>query len=140
MHLLDSDTLRHLHEEHPRVIRRLRELPAGEVVATTIITRIEALRGRFDYLLKAATTEEFLRAQRLLTRTDELLRELPIVPLNEAALAHFERLRRVKGLKKVGRGDLLIGSITLAHRATLVSRNVRDFRKIPDLRVVNWID
>jgi tRNA(fMet)-specific endonuclease VapC len=140
MHLLDSDTLRHLHDEHPRVIQHLRELPAGEAVAITIITKIEALRGRFDHLLKSASTAEFLRAQDWLAHTEELLQRLPILPLDPADIAHFERIRRLKGLKKIGRGDLLIAGIALSRQATLVSRNLRDFRRVPELRVVNCVD
>ena len=34
----------------------------------------------------------------------------------------------------------LIASITLARRATLVTRNLRHFRQIPELKTVNWVD
>ena len=47
MHILDTDTLTHLHAGHPRVVQRLREL-ADPDVATTLMTKIELLRGRFD--------------------------------------------------------------------------------------------
>ena len=40
MHLLDPDTLTHLHAGHRRVAERLAQLPDPEV-ATTIITKIE---------------------------------------------------------------------------------------------------
>jgi tRNA(fMet)-specific endonuclease VapC len=43
-------------------------------------------------------------------------------------------------MSKIGRADLLIASIAMAHRATLVTRNVRHFAQIPGLVVVNWID
>ena len=36
--------------------------------------------------------------------------------------------------------DLLIASIALAQRATLVTRNLRHFRQIPALNVENWAD
>ena len=139
MHLLDTDTLTHLHAGHPRVVERLRQL-ADSDVGTTIITKIELLRGRFDFLLKAATGPELLRAQQLLVRTDELLAQIPVVPIDEAAAAQFDRLRGMKRLKKIGRTDLLISSIALAHRATLVTRNVRHFKQVPGLTVTNWVD
>ena len=60
MYLLDTDTLTHLHAGQPRVIARLRELVDPDV-GTTIITKIELLRGRHDFLLKAATGDELLR-------------------------------------------------------------------------------
>jgi tRNA(fMet)-specific endonuclease VapC len=36
--------------------------------------------------------------------------------------------------------DLKIAAICLAHDATLLSRNLRDFEKVPDLRTENWLD
>ncbi|UBF25010.1 hypothetical protein K9N68_25735 [Kovacikia minuta CCNUW1] len=56
MHLLDTDTLTYLHAGHPKVIEQLRNVedPDG---GTTIITKIEMLRGRMDYVLKAETGE-----------------------------------------------------------------------------------
>lgn len=139
MHLLDTDTLTYLHAGHPRVENRLRAL-ADPNVATSVITRIEILRGRFDFVLKAATGTELVRAQRLLTRSEELLAQIVTLPLDQRAANEFDRLRTMKNLGKIGRADLLIASIALSHRATLVTRNVRHFAQIPDLIVVNWID
>ncbi len=139
MHLLDTDTLTYLHAGHPRVVERLRDL-ADPDVGTTIITKIELLRGRFDFVLKAATGAELLKAQRLLARTEELLAQIVVIPLDEQAAAQFDRLSAAKGLRKIGRADLLIASIALAHRATLVTRNVRHFRQIPGLTVTNWVN
>jgi tRNA(fMet)-specific endonuclease VapC len=49
-------------------------------------------------------------------------------------------LAKAPALNKVGRADLLIASIALANRATLVTRNRRHFEKVPGLMVVNWVD
>ncbi len=139
MHLLDTDTLTYLHAGHPRVIERLRELTDPDV-GTTIITKIELLRGRFDFVLKAASGSELLKAQQWLARTEELLAQIIIVPLDEAAAAQFDRLQKAKRLPKIGRADLLIASIALAQRATLVTRNVRHFQQVSGLNITNWID
>ncbi len=40
----------------------------------------------------------------------------------------------------MGRADLLIASMALARRATLVTRNVRHFPPVPGLTVENWMD
>jgi predicted nucleic acid-binding protein len=51
---------------------------------------------------------------------------------------------RVQQLRKshlrVGTMDLKIAAIVLARDATLLSRNVRDFKGIPGLRVDNWLN
>jgi tRNA(fMet)-specific endonuclease VapC len=139
MHLLDTDTLTHLHAGHPQVIAHLRALD-DPVVGTTIITKSELLRGRIDFLLKAATGAELLRAQQWFTRTEELLAQILIVPFGETAATQFDRLGATKAYRKIGRADLLIASIVLANRATLVTRNVRHFRQIHGITVINWVD
>lgn len=139
MYLLDTDTLTHLHAGNSNVVERLKSVADIEV-GITIITKVEILRGRIDYLLKAETGANLLKAQELLFRTEELLNDLAIVPINQAASIEFDRLRGVSKFRKIGRADLLIASITLANRATLVTRNLRHFKQIPGLRVENWVD
>ncbi|MBV6622720.1 MAG: type II toxin-antitoxin system VapC family toxin [Rivularia sp. (in: Bacteria)] len=139
MHLLDTDTLTHLYAGNTNVIARLNAVEDAEV-GITIITKAEILRGRIEYLIKAENKDSLLKAQELLFRTEELLAELLIVPISQKAADEFERLRRVSKLRKVGRADLLIASISLANRATLVTRNTKHFKQTPGVRVVNWVD
>jgi tRNA(fMet)-specific endonuclease VapC len=139
MYFLDTDTLTLAHAGHARVSDELRRVDPNEI-AITVITRIEILQGRFAAVLKASDGERLVRAQELLQRTDQRLRVLEIIPVDVPAATEFDRLRQNKKLKKIGRGDLLIASIALAHQATLVTRNVKDFRQIPGLRVENWAD
>jgi tRNA(fMet)-specific endonuclease VapC len=139
MYLLDTDTLTHLYAGNRNVIARLNAVEDSEV-AISIITKVEVLRGRIDYLIKADNGESLLKAQELLFRTEELLAELLIIPISKSATDEFERLRAVSKLRKIGRADLLIASISLANKATLVTRNMRHFQQIPGLKVVNWVD
>lgn len=139
MYLLDTDTLTHLYFGNNNVVEKLKAV--GDLkVGITIITKVEVLRGRIDYLLKAEAGVDLLKAQELLFRTEELLSELLIVPISQAASSEFERLRAVSKYRKIGRADSLIASITLANRATLVTRNIRHFKQISGLRVENWVD
>jgi tRNA(fMet)-specific endonuclease VapC len=139
MYFLDTDILTLAHAGHARLGDRLRRIDPNEV-AITVITQIEILQGRFVAVMKASHGEQLLRAQELLQRSEQRLRLLEIIPVDSAAAVEFERLRQNKKLKKIGRGDLLIASLVLARRATLVSRNVKDFRQIPGLQVENWAD
>lgn len=61
MHLLDTDTLTHLYAGQPNVVERLRTVEDPEL-GITIITKVEVLRGRIDYLLKAETGVDLLKA------------------------------------------------------------------------------
>ncbi len=138
MFILDTDTVTLLQHEQGRVAERVRR--AVREVVTTIITRIEILQGRFAAVLKAADEDQLLRAQQRLAISETHLRRVPILPVEEAAAAEFNQLRQNKKLKKIGRGDLLIAAITLASRATLVTRNLKDFRRVPGLQIENWAD
>jgi tRNA(fMet)-specific endonuclease VapC len=139
MYLLDTDTITHLYFGNSNVINRLTSLEDAEV-GITIITKVEVLRGRVDYILKAETGEGLLKAQELFFRTEEFLSDLLIVPINQPASAEFDRLRETSKFRKIGRADLLIASIALVNRATLVTRNSRHFKQIPGLSIENWVD
>jgi tRNA(fMet)-specific endonuclease VapC len=75
-----------------------------------------------------------------LVRTEDLLAQIVIVPLDAAAAEQFDRLRAISALNKMGRADQLIASIALAQHATLVTRNLCHFRQVSGLKVTNWID
>jgi tRNA(fMet)-specific endonuclease VapC len=138
MMVLDTDILSMYFLGHPDILARRKA--AIEAVATTIITRIETLRGRFDTLMKAADGEQLDIAFSRLVKAETDLREIRVLPIDERVCAEFDRLRDQKKLKKIGRADLLIASITLAHRATLVTRNLKHFQLVPGLKVENWAD
>jgi tRNA(fMet)-specific endonuclease VapC len=138
MFILDTDTLTLLLQGHERVTARRAQ--ATEEVVLSVITRIEVLQGRFAFVLKAEDGETLLRAQHRLAENEQDLEHFIVLDIDAASAAEFDRLRQNKKLKKIGRSDLLIASITLAKRATLVSRNLKDFRQVPGLQVENWAD
>ena len=135
MIVLDTDIMTLWLLGQPVVSKRV--LEASDVVATTVVNRIELVRGRFDYLLKAKDGAQLQAAQRRLDQTERQLQGLVVVPFDAQSAAEFDRLRQIKSLKPVGRADLLIASITMAQRATLVTRNLRHFRQISGLTLEN---
>jgi tRNA(fMet)-specific endonuclease VapC len=139
MYILDTDTLTHLHSGNPNVVENLKAIEDIDV-RITIITKIEILRGRFDFLMKASDKSQIIKAQMLLYRTEKLLSQLQILALDEKAVSNFEKLQRNSKLRKIARADILIASIALANRATLVTRNIKHFKLISELTVANWVD
>jgi tRNA(fMet)-specific endonuclease VapC len=139
MYVLDTDTLSRLHAGDQRLRDRHGRLDPAQV-ATTVITRIEILQGRFDLVLKAADGQQLLRALAWLERSEALLRQITVLATDDAAAVQFDQLRQHRKFKKIGRADLLIAAIALAHGATLVTRNLRHFGQIPGLRVEKWLD
>jgi tRNA(fMet)-specific endonuclease VapC len=138
MQILDTDTLSYLFNNHPRVLQRLKD--TNDVTVITIINRVELLKGRIDYLLKAQTGNDILRAQILLGRTEVFLSRLPILYFNKKSVDIFQEFSLRSNYRKLGRADLLISSIALANNATLITRNTKDFSKIKQLNLENWID
>jgi tRNA(fMet)-specific endonuclease VapC len=140
MFVLDTDILTLLFAGHPRVVSRRDSVPSANI-AITVVSYIESLRGRFRFLLTAATGEELMRAQSLLDGTARALARVEtVLPIDVRAAAEFDRLHQHRKLRKIGRGDLLIAAITPANQATLVTRNLKDFRQVPGLSVENWAD
>jgi len=139
IYLLDTDTFNHFHRGRAQVLDRTRSV-GQQNLAITIITRVEVLQGRFEFLRKAANASELKTAQQRLDESDRALMQWRVIRLDSAACSEFERLRAQKALRKIGRADLLIASIVRANGATLVTRNVRDFQQIQGLRLENWAD
>jgi tRNA(fMet)-specific endonuclease VapC len=138
MILMDTDILSLLLAGNPRVAARLSR--AEDDVAIAIITKVQILRGRHDFLLKASNGEELRRAQFWLEKTENEVQRWDVVGVGVTVAAEFDRLRHLKSLRKIGRADLLIAAFALAHRATLATRNLKDFRQVPGLTAENWAE
>lgn len=138
MFVLDTDTLSHLLANRPQVVAR--HDAATRPVVIAVITWIEVLQGRFATLLTAADGAALLRGQERLDQALIALRPFRILPIDAAVVGVFDRLRGEKKLRKIGRADLLIASVCLAHKATLVTRNRKDFAPVAGLLLENWVD
>ena len=135
LHVLDTDMLILFQEGHGEVCRRVLSQPIDEL-ATTAITVEEQLSGWYTLLRRAKDARQLARAYQRLVDSVEVLGQFHIFSFTEPAI---ERFTYLKGLKLgVKHADLRIAAITLEHRGTLVTRNARDFRGIPDLPIVDW--
>ena len=118
-----------------KLAERLEALPEGEV-ATTIVSFEEQMRG---WLAAIHSRKSVADQVPLYGRLELLLRffgSWRVLGFDEAAATEFERLRKQR--LRLGTMDLKIAAIVLAHGASLLSRNLRDFRKVPGLRVEDW--
>jgi len=140
MFLLDTNTLSDFFKDHERILARMDAVPDDQEIVTSIISRIEILEGRFASIRKAANRAELLIAADRLRVDESRLATIDILPMTQEAAGEFEQLLANKKLKKIGRPDLRIACIALAHDATLVTRNTKDFVAIPGLTLENWAD
>jgi tRNA(fMet)-specific endonuclease VapC len=118
-----------------RLRARLRVLQPAEV-ATTIISYEEQMRGWMAYLARTRFVVEQMEAYRRLHRQLHNYCRIPVLTFDEHAATTFQRLRRAR--IRIGTMDLKIAAIVLSCNATLLSRNLADFRQVPDLRVEGW--
>ncbi|MBA1447044.1 MAG: PIN domain-containing protein [Gammaproteobacteria bacterium] len=73
---------------------------------------------------------------------DTFTQRLLIDPWDEDAARHYGFIRAL--LKKqgnlIGNNDLLIAAHARSMNAVLVTNNVREFSRVPDLTIENWVD
>ncbi len=80
------------------------------------------------------------RVRENLERLARLFALFPSLPFDDEAAAHYGPLRaqlRRSGTP-IGGNDMLIAAIALSNDATLVTRNEKEFRLVPGLRVEVW--
>lgn len=107
-------------------------------LALTVITVEEMLSGWHRLLRRAKTDVQVASAYNAMASAVQLMSSFEIHTYSENAIARY-RFLLSKRLNVSG-NDLRIAAIALEHGATVVTRNVRDFGRIPDLLVENWCD
>ncbi len=138
MLILDTDHLSIL-ERGGADSLRLRERLASQSpdkVVTTIINFEEQMRGWLAYVAKARSLTQQIEAYRRLRRHLDNYRLIPVLDFDERAAAELTRLQKAR--VRIGTMDLKIAAITLANDATLLTRNLSDFGKVPGLKVEDW--
>jgi len=110
---------------------------SGERVTITIISVVEQFRGWAASINRARDVAEEIRGYAALSRFVEILRGMTVITFDATAADEFVRLRSQK--LRIGSMDLRIASIALVRDALLLSANLRDFGRVPGLRVEDWL-
>ena len=138
---LDSDTYSHAYDGRHALRERIDAVRArGDEVRISVMTRVEALRPRFDGIQKAATAAELVSALERLVRTEAFLDGFGVLTFNPVSVALFDRFRKESRFGHTKRGDMLHACIALGNGARFVTRNTKDFQRYSGLEVENWID
>ena len=141
MIILDTDHLTVLRYEddshYSRLTSRLDASPDQHIV-TTVVTMEEQMRGWLAEINRWREVRRQITAYERLVRMVEFLSEWEIIRLDDPVADQFDRLR--KSGVRIGSQDLKIASIAVVHNALLLSANLRDFRRVPGLRVENWLN
>ena len=139
MFVLDTNHVGELTYRTAAGLRLLQKLDAAnQDVAVTAITVEESLRGWLAEIRRRTDPRTQIAAYQRLIRQVEVFASWLVLPWDDDAADHFDSLKAFR--QQVGTQDLKIACICLAHDATLLTRNIDDFKPVPGLRVENWLD
>jgi tRNA(fMet)-specific endonuclease VapC len=94
------------------------------------------IRGRLAILARRSEGEARVRAYAKFMETVLFFASIPVVPFDLACEQKFQELRSLR--LRVGSQDLRIAATALAGNLTLVTRNRRDFERVPELLIEDW--
>ena len=130
MYLLDTNAcIRVLNNRSPLLVAQLRSHDPDEICLCSV-TKAELLFGVYNS-----------------TRPAENLRVLQVffapyvsLPFDDACADLYGRIRFDLGRQGmlIGGNDLLIAAIAIAHEATVVTANTREFGRVAGLKLENW--
>ena len=131
-YLLDTNICIYIAKQKPPgVLARLQGLRPGDV-GMSVITYLELVYGAW----------KSQRRHENLERIKELEMVIPVLGMDAGAAQHYGQVRAELERKgsPIGAYDLLIAAHALSLGLTLVTNNVREFRRIAQLRVENWAE
>ena len=129
--MLDTNICIYLIREHPpSVLERFASHAVGDI-GISVMTLAELECG-VSKSRRPAKNREAL---------DQFISPLEVVPFDRQATAAYGRLRTTleKRDQSIGSMDLLIAAHALSLDVRLITRNVREFGRVPGLRIEDWV-
>jgi tRNA(fMet)-specific endonuclease VapC len=140
MTVLDTDHISVLQHDDSSagesLAKKLETLPNDEV-ATTAITLEEQARSWLSLIGRYSDVRQQVAYYERFVAIFDFFADWLALQFDDRAAAEFQRLRSQR--VRIATTDLKIASIALVHNAILLSANLRDFEKVPGLRVQNWL-
>ncbi|MEA5479494.1 type II toxin-antitoxin system VapC family toxin [Pseudanabaena galeata UHCC 0370] len=133
--ILDTDHISLYQRGDLNVINRLSSANPKNL-AVTVISLEEQMYGRLSEIKKATSAISLITAYSRLEITLDYFKSVQVLPFDQNAHTSFESLIRQK--LRVGTQDLRIAAIALSVNGIVVTRNQKDFGKVPNLQVENW--
>ena len=130
-YLLDANILSHLIRNPAGPVFGYLESILPATACTSIIVSAEIRYG-----LRKSESEK-LRIQ-----AEKVLEVIDILPLEKPVDTHYGEIRTFlnRSGTPIGGNDFFIAAHALALDLTLVTANVREFSRVPKLRVENWLE
>ncbi|QSJ14247.1 type II toxin-antitoxin system VapC family toxin [Nostoc sp. UHCC 0702] len=137
--VLDTDHLSLFQREHPIVQQRINQINFANT-AITVVTLEKQMKGWLNVINKyndqPSQSERLILAYKGLRDGVEYLNKLKLLDFDLPAYNCYQEL--VSQRIRIGTRDLRIAAITLSINAILVTRNTKDFAKVPNLQIEDW--
>lgn len=138
-YLLDTDHISFLQRrsgtEYIRLAIRMGQYSSADF-ALCIVSLHEQVLGAHDFINRARTNTDTIRGYNLLLEILQSFASAPVLPFDIEATTNFDELRGQR--VRVSTMDLRIAAIAISHNLVLLTRNIRDFSKIPELLTEDW--
>lgn len=134
----DTDVLTEILLGHATFLARPSAIPVHQQ-AVPIIVIEEIMRGRLNVIRQAEAGKPRIsieRAYELFEETFRDFRRIQILSYTSEAESLYQRWRQ-QGIR-ISTHDLRIAAICVVHDARLISRNRRDFERVPGLTIEFW--
>ena len=131
MYLLDTDTVIYILKGNPIAVADLKKHIHDPIKIGTV-TLMELYYGA--YKSQKVTSN--------LAKIKNLENAIEVIPVGEEVAEIFgrEKVRLGKRGFPLDDFDLIVGCCALAHNLTLVTNNMKHFKRIEGLQVTNWIE
>ncbi|MCK4619935.1 MAG: type II toxin-antitoxin system VapC family toxin [Desulfobacterales bacterium] len=129
--LLDTNTcIYFLNRASEKIVQQFKELSPSQIKLPSI-TVAELYYGAEKSKFKAKNLEKVKR----------FVSTFEIVSFDEKACTAYAKIRHSleRSGTPVGPMDLLIASIGLVHNFTVVTNNIKEFKRVKGLKLQNWV-
>jgi tRNA(fMet)-specific endonuclease VapC len=137
--VLDTDHFSLLQREHPNVKQRFNQIDPNNLYVT-VVRLEEQTKGWLNIINKYNSqpyeSENIILAYKSLRNCIEKINKIQLLDFDQRAYNFYQELVRQK--VRVGTRDLRIAAITLSVNGVLVTRNRKDFAKVPNLQLEDW--
>lgn len=134
-YIIDTDTFSLYQDGDPTVPANILRHGGQRLVVTATIVE-EALAGWLHRIRIAKTDRDRAFGYKQYAETVEAFSGWPVLPLTVPALARLTALGRAR--LNIGGNDLKIAAVALEEGGIVVTRNQRDFRRVPGLVCEDW--
>jgi tRNA(fMet)-specific endonuclease VapC len=139
-HVLDTDHITFLQQqdgpEWATIVTHIGRV-GQQNVGLSVISFHEQVMGIHAELNKARKAAALVRWYRRMAELFDLYAKSNLLPFDDSAAVELEAIRTATK-KSVGDFDLRIAAIALSRNLTVVTRNLSDFARVPNLQTEDW--